>query len=118
MDISGIRREQTRDGLSRKDLDPSPFVQYERWLKQVLDSKIPEPTAMSLATVSPEGKPRQRSVLLKAFDRRGFVFYTNLESVKAVHLTSNDAVSMLFYWAELERQVVIDGKAEKLSATR
>ncbi len=115
MDIGDYRREYTKGGLNRKDLSDSPFEQFEKWFCQAVDAKIPDPSAMSLATVSVDGKPTQRTVLLKLFDEKGFVFFTNYTSQKAQQISENANVSMLFPWTELERQIEINGKASKIS---
>ena len=114
MDISDYRREYTKGGLHRKDLSDSPFELFEKWLKQADEANVPEPTAMTLATVSKAGKPTQRTVLLKMFDEKGFVFFTNYSSQKSQQIQQNSNVSILFGWRELERQVEINGKAEKI----
>ena len=115
MDISDYRLEYTKGGLNSEDLSESPFELFEIWLKQAVDANAAEPTAMTLATVSKAGKPSQRTVLLKMFDEKGFVFFTNYSSQKAQQITENPNVSILFGWRELERQIEINGKAEKIS---
>ncbi|MEM1252302.1 MAG: pyridoxamine 5'-phosphate oxidase [Cyanobacteria bacterium P01_H01_bin.21] len=114
MDVGDLRQEYSRDGLSREDLSSDPFSQFEHWFQQACDSNVPEPNAMSLATVSATGEPSQRMVLLKYFDRQGFVFFTNYESYKARQIEENSNVSLLFFWLALERQVRISGKAVKI----
>ena len=116
MDLAALREEYTRDGLSRANLDDDPFRQFERWFEQALNSEAATPNAMSLATVSPGGQPSQRTVLLKYFDEKGLVFFTNYESRKAREIAGNPRVSLLFYWPELERQVHIAGSTERVSA--
>ena len=115
MDISDFRTEYVLQGLRREQLDPDPFKQFELWFQQACDANLPEPNAMSLATVSNTGKPSQRIVLLKYFDRQGLVFFTNYESKKASQIQANPQVSLLFFWVALERQVQILGKAIKIS---
>lgn len=88
---------------------------FEKWLRQACDAKLPDPTAMSVATVDTNGQPFQRMVLLKHDDANGFVFYTNLGSRKAQQINKNNHVSLLFPWHTLERQVHITGVAEQLS---
>lgn len=78
MDLANLRNEYTLNGLQRKQLQEDPFKQFELWFQQACDANLPEPNAMNLATVSPEGQPTQRIVLLKYFDRRGFVFFYQL----------------------------------------
>ncbi|WP_394203492.1 pyridoxamine 5'-phosphate oxidase [Shewanella waksmanii] len=114
--LSDIRREYTLGGLNRQDLPEEPMALFAKWLEQVRDAEvIPDPTAMSVATVDAQGQPFQRIVLLKRFDENGFVFFTNLESRKAQHIEQNSKVSLLFPWHSLERQVAITGHAEPLS---
>ena len=115
MDLESSRREYQYGHLDRKSLDESPFVQFQSWMQQAVDSRIEDPTAMSVATVSTQGRPSQRTVLLKNFDEQGLVFFTNLESRKALDIKENNAVSLHFSWLSLDRQVRIEGYAEKLS---
>ncbi|GKW01680.1 pyridoxine/pyridoxamine 5'-phosphate oxidase [Pectobacterium carotovorum subsp. carotovorum] len=115
-DIADIRREYTRGGLRRSDLPANPLDLFERWLKQACDAKLADPTAMSVATVDEHGQPYQRIVLLKHYDEKGMVFYTNMGSRKAHHLENNPRISLLFPWHILERQVIVLGRVEKLPA--
>lgn len=115
-DIADIRREYTRGGLRRSDLPANPLDLFERWLKQACDAKLADPTAMSVATVDEYGQPYQRIVLLKHYDEKGMVFYTNMGSRKAHHLENNPRISLLFPWHMLERQVIVLGRVEKLPA--
>ncbi|EKV03858.1 Pyridoxamine 5'-phosphate oxidase [Leptolyngbya sp. PCC 7375] len=115
MDLSELRQDYIREGLRRENLNSDPFNQFEKWFQQACESDVPEPNAMSLATVSAAGEPSQRMVLLKYFDRQGFVFFTNYESQKAHHIDGNPHVSLLFFWIALERQVRISGHAVKVS---
>lgn len=114
MDISDFRKEYTQQGLDFDTLNPDPFEQFELWFQQACNAELPEPNAMAIATVSPEGIPMTRFVLLKYFDRDGFVFFTNYESRKSRHITDNPQVSLLFPWIALERQVQIIGTASKI----
>lgn len=116
MDIGELRRDYTQQGLDLADLNPDPFVQFELWFKQAQEADLLEPNALVLSTVSPAGAPYQRTVLLKYFDRDGFVFFTNYGSRKAQHMASNAQVSLLFPWYPLERQLAIAGTASKISA--
>jgi pyridoxamine 5'-phosphate oxidase len=116
MDIGELRRDYTQRGLDLADLNPDPFVQFELWFKQAQEADLLEPNALVLSTVSPAGSPYQRTVLLKYFDRDGFVFFTNYGSRKAQHMASNAQVSLLFPWYPLERQLAIAGTASKISA--
>ena len=104
-------------GLSQTDLDRDPFRQFELWFEQAIDSGIAEPNGMSLATVDADGQPWLRTVLLKLYDERGFVFFTNYESRKAQQLELNPRVALLFPWVALGRQVKITGRAARISAT-
>lgn len=116
MDLSEFRKEYTDRGLRREDLAADPMVQFERWFQQAVELKLHEPNAMSLATVDSASRPLLRTVLLKYFDTNGFVFFTNYQSRKAKHIAENPQVSLLFPWVILERQVIVQGRAEKISA--
>ncbi len=118
MDIEQIRRDYLRDGLSRENLAGSPVPQFHLWLTQAIDAELTDPTAMSIATVSADGQPSQRTVLLKHFDDNGFVFYTNLGSRKAREIQANPKVSLLFIWLQLERQIRICGTAERVPTSQ
>ncbi len=113
--ISDIRKEYIFETLEEKDVAPDPIDQFERWWRQALESDIEEVNAMTLATAGADGYPSARIVLLKGFDENGFVFFTNYQSHKARDMESNPKVSLVFFWKELERQVRINGVAEKLS---
>lgn len=102
-------------GLDRANLADDPFEQFERWMAQFLELDLPDPAAMTIATVAPDGQPSQRIVLLKHFDHSGFVFYSNYDSRKAQELVSNPKISLHFPWHVIERQVKICGVAEKIS---
>lgn len=102
--------------MSRSDLDPDPQTQFSIWFEQARKTDIADPTAMVLATVDADGRPTQRTVLLKYYDENGYVFFTNFSSRKARQIEGNNRVSLLFVWLELDRQVQINGRAEKLSA--
>lgn len=112
---AGNVEDNSGPGLSRKDLDENPFRQFERWLAEAGEAGIVDANAMTLATVSAEGQPSQRVVLLKHIDDAGFVFYTNLESRKAREIAGNPRVSLHFAWLMLNRQVSVTGRAEKLT---
>ncbi len=116
MDIGRTRQEYLRTGLNRKDLEGNPFKQFEKWYQQAEKAKHPYSNAMSLATVGRDLLPSIRTVLLKLFDEKGFVFFTNYNSDKASQLTENPQAGLLFHWLELERQVKISGSVEKISA--
>ena len=111
MDASSLRKEYTSAGLDKADVDPDPIVQFHEWFEKVIDADLHEPNAMILATATADGKPSARTVLLKGYDERGFVFYTNYEGRKAKEIEANPTCALLFYWGELERQVRIEGRA-------
>lgn len=113
--ISQLRKEYTIAGLTEKELDPDPFRQFRLWLNQALDAGLAEPTAMTLATATKDGKPSARIVLLKNVDAEGFIFFTNYGSRKGRELLRNPAAALVFHWVELERQVRIIGTAKKVS---
>jgi len=115
MSLADLRREYIGQPLSESESDANPFVQFSRWFDQVRETEV-DPTAMALATATRDGRPSVRNVLLKGVDDRGFVFYTNYNSRKAKDLTAIGRGSLMFYWRSLERQVRIDGRAEKVSA--
>lgn len=116
MDLEHVRREYTKAALDLNDLSDDPVEQFNTWFQQTLALKLTsDPTAMTLATLSDKGQPYTRTVLLKSFDSTGFVFYTNYGSRKAQHIETHPNVSLLFPWVELERQVMINGIAQKLS---
>ena len=116
-DISQMREEYTKNGLRRDYLNDSPFLQFEKWFNEAVDLKHTEPNAFTLATVSEDMKPSQRTVLLKMYDKTGFVFFSNYGSKKAKEIEKNKNVSAHFAWLGLERQVRIEGKIEKISKT-
>ena len=112
--VANLRRDYMQRGLSRNDLDPNPIQQFSRWFQEALDSKvILEPNAMVLSTVSSEGQPRGRFVLLKGFDENGFVFFTNYQSTKGKQIEANPQASLTFGWLEMERQVCIEGSVTR-----
>ena len=115
MNSDELRQQFMQQGLQRDSLSIDPYRMFEAWFGQAIDSGIPEPSAMSLATVDEDGQPWQRMVLLKVFDEKGFVFYTNYSSRKAGHIAQNANVSLLFPWHALGRQVKITGQASKIS---
>lgn len=115
MDLSNFREEYLKGQLHRKDLAENPFEQFQTWFEQALKADIPEPNAFSLATVNAHGRPSLRTVLLKYFDQTGFVFFTNYGSHKAHDIEENPQVCMMLPWVMLERQVIIYGKAVKVS---
>jgi pyridoxamine 5'-phosphate oxidase len=112
--MSHLRQNYTHANLTEAEISPDPLVQFERWFEQALTAEFYEVNAMTLATVSPEGQPSARMVLLKGFDARGFVFYTNYHSRKARELAENPQVALVFWWDKLERQIRIEGRAAKI----
>src|SRR5262245_18034503 len=110
------RQEYLRHGLSEADLDPDPLVQFARWLDQAVAAAVAEPHAMTLATATPDGRPSARTALLRGHYERVFVFFTNYDSRKGQELAANPWAALLFFWAELERQVRIEGVVEVVTA--
>jgi len=115
MDVADLRRSTTGFALDREDLDDDPIVQFEDWFRYACETVPLDPNAVTLSTVDADNRPSSRTVLLKSFDERGFVFFTNYESRKAVDIARNPNVSLLFFWSEAARQVKIRGTAEKIS---
>jgi pyridoxamine 5'-phosphate oxidase len=111
-----LRQEYMRESLDEKDVAPDPFEQFKRWFDEAVEAQMPMANAMTLATVSAAGQPAARIVLLKDADARGFVFYTDYKSRKGRELTANPAAALLFHWTELEREIRIEGRVEKISA--
>lgn len=115
--LADIRQEYTAAGLTETELDPNPFAQFAQWFRQAVESEVPEPTGMTLATVNDAGQPSVRVVLLKGFDEQGFVFFTNYEGKKASDLAANPHAGINFWWSQLQRQVRIEGTVEKVADT-
>lgn len=113
--VADLRREYTRAGLREEDVSPDPMQQFRGWFGEALSAGLHEPNAMTLATATPGGRPSARVVLLKGFDARGFVFYTNYEGRKGREIEENPRAALLFYWGELERQVRIEGSVSRVS---
>ena len=113
--LENLRQDYRSAKLSEKDVAANPVSQFGRWFKEALAANLPEPNAMTLATAGTDRKPSARIVLLKGFDEKGFVFYSNYLSAKGKEIAKNPNVSLLFYWPELERQVRIEGTIEKLT---
>jgi pyridoxamine 5'-phosphate oxidase len=113
--IADLRKEYTLTGLHEKDVSEDPLKQFKRWFDEALASGLPEPNAMHISTVDENNRPSSRIVLLKELDQEGFVFYTNYHSRKGRHMALNPYVTLTFFWVELERQVRIEGRAEKVS---
>ena len=114
--ISDIRREYSLRSLDENDIAEDAIEQFSRWWDDASNSEIPEVNAMTLATSNREGQPSARIVLLKGFDEKGFVFFTNYESNKGRELDENPNAALVFFWKEIERQVRIEGRAAKISA--
>ncbi len=112
MSISDLRQEYRRASLDEANADADPFRQFEHWFDDALHD-VPEPTAMTVATATADGRPSARIVLLKGVDRRGFVFYSNYESRKGQELAANPYAALVFYWTQLERQIRITGRVEQ-----
>lgn len=112
--VAAIRKEYAAETLLEKDVMPSPIEQFQKWWDQAISSEILEPNAMTLATASADGFPSARIVLLKGFDEKGFVFFTNYQSFKGTQLEENPKACLVFFWKELERQVRITGLVSKL----
>jgi pyridoxamine 5'-phosphate oxidase len=115
MGLAELRKEYIKGGLKERNLKANPFEQFQLWFDQAIAGEINEPNAMCLATADADGFPSARMVLLKGADERGFTFYTNYESRKGEELEENPHAALVFYWAELERQVRITGDVEKVS---
>ncbi len=116
MDLADFRKEYSEKGLRREELNQEPVAQFAEWFEQAIELKLNEPNAVTLATVDAQGMPYQRTVLLKVFDEKGFVFFTNYESRKAKQMEANPQISILVPWVEIERQVIIQGRVEKISS--
>ena len=113
--LADMRRDYSLKELSETTIDRDPFAQFSAWMHEALESVVIEPTAMTVSTVDESGRPSSRVVLLKGFDAKGFVFFTNYESKKATDLESNPNISLHFFWPDLERQIIISGSVEKTS---
>ena len=112
--LARLRQEYTRAGLRESDASSDPLVQFRRWFDEALTADLHEPNAMTLATATTDGRPSARVVLLKGFDERGFVFYTNYEGRKSGELEANPYCALVFYWGELERQVRVEGRGSRV----
>jgi pyridoxamine 5'-phosphate oxidase len=113
MDLAALRKSYERDALDETASDADPLRQFERWMTQAIDAQLPEPNAMTLATVGADGRPSTRVVLIKGFDTRGIVWYTNYDSRKGRELAAHPFAALQFHWIELERVVRIEGRVEK-----
>ncbi len=115
MNIADLRKDYKVASLAKSDVNASPFDQFEKWLNEALAAELPEPNAMTLATVGTDQRPSTRIVLIKGFDQRGPVWFTNYESRKGRELAGNKFAALQFHWVELERVVRIEGVVEKIS---
>jgi pyridoxamine 5'-phosphate oxidase len=115
--LARLRREYAASGLSPDDLDPDPVAQFGEWLHAAVEAGITEPNAMTLATADASGAPSARTVLLKGYDHRGFVFFTNYGSRKARELADNPRAALTFAWVQIHRQVVVTGGVRKVART-
>lgn len=115
-DLAHLRKSYERSELEEQQAAEQPLRQFEQWLNEALAAKVPEPNAMTVATVSPEGRPSTRVVLIKGCDARGLVWYTNYESRKGRELAANPFAALQFHWVELERVVRVEGRVEPVSA--
>ena len=116
MSIADLRKDYSHASLSESDVAADPMAQFKKWFDEALAAQVPEANAMSLATVNTNGRPSSRIVLIKEFDQRGFAWFTNYESRKGHELHQNQHAALLFHWIELERQVRIEGRVERISA--
>ncbi len=116
MNLADLRKSYERAELDEAASDPDPRLQFERWLQEAIRAELPEPNAMTLATVGADGRPSTRVVLIKGCDERGIVWYTNYESRKGRELASHPHAALQFHWVELERVVRIEGRVEPVSA--
>lgn len=116
MSIADLRKEYSRASLSETDADPNPIAQFSKWFGDAVAAQVPEANAMSVSTIGANGRPSSRIVLIKDVDSRGFTWFTNYESRKGNELAQNPHAALLFYWIELERQVRIEGRVERISA--
>ncbi len=114
MNIAELRMEYTRAALDESHVTADPYAQFSRWLNEAIQAQVPEPTAMSVATVDEAGRPSCRILLLKGVDEQGFTFYTNYESRKGANLAANPHASLLFFWPELQRQVRVEGTVQRV----
>ncbi|HEV2609172.1 MAG TPA: pyridoxamine 5'-phosphate oxidase [Noviherbaspirillum sp.] len=113
MSIADLRKDYSHASLSEADVDPDPIVQFKRWFDEAVSAQIPEPNAMGVSTVGPDGRPSSRILLIKEVDQRGFTWFTNYDSRKGRELAANPHAALLFHWVELERQVRIEGSVER-----
>lgn len=113
--LRGMRKDYTARELTEDQADPNPVIQFKRWFEEALGANMHEPNAMTFATASADGAPSARMVLLRGYDERGFVFFTNYQSRKGDEVAANPRAALLFWWGPMERQIRIEGRVEKLS---
>lgn len=118
LSLKDLRKEYSKDTLDANNVAPAPIEQFEKWFSEAMKAKVPEPNAMNLATVSKSGRPSSRIVLLKGIENNRFVFYSNYQSSKGKELDENPACALNFFWPELERQVRIEGMAERVTEAK
>lgn len=116
MSIADLRKEYSRANLTESDVQADPIAQFSKWFHEAVAAQVPEANAMSVSTVGANGRPSSRILLIKEFDQRGFTWFTNYDSRKGHELDANPHAALLFYWIELERQVRIEGRVERISA--
>jgi len=114
--LADLRTDYKKARLTKKAVHKNPIEQFKLWLNEAIESEVPEPTAMIIATVSAEGRPSTRTVLLKGVEQDAFIFYTNYQSKKATHLAQNPNIAATIFWKELERQVHIEGQVDKVAS--
>ncbi len=114
--LADLRRDYLLASLDESVVEATPLGQFDKWFKEALNAQLPEPNAMTLATCDAQARPSARVVLIKSYDERGFVFFTHYDSHKGQDLSANNRAALLFFWPELERQVRIQGRVEKVSA--
>ncbi|MEZ5038572.1 MAG: pyridoxamine 5'-phosphate oxidase [Saprospiraceae bacterium] len=115
LDLKHLREEYSNSSLSLEEAAADPLQQFEQWMQEALHAQLPEPNAMTLATCTPDGKPSARVVLLKGVEEKGFTFFTNYNSKKGQELAANPQAALVFLWLELQRQIRIEGRVEKIS---
>jgi pyridoxamine 5'-phosphate oxidase len=116
--LEHLRTEYAKATLDTSNVSPGPIIQFEKWFAEAMEAKVPEPNAMNLATVSKSGRPSSRIVLLKGIEGGSMVFYSNYQSSKGKELDENPACALNFFWPELERQVRVEGMAERIDEAR
>ena len=114
LNLQNLRQDYRMASLSESDVAADPILQFQKWFSEAINAKLYEPNVMTFATADSDGKPSARIVLLEGFDEQGFIFYTNYESKKAQDLVENPQAALVFFWAELERQVRIEGIVSKV----